>query len=96
MTICYAGSLLFYDFGMMSELKLGTKDRLTDLAYGIYKKDASAVISALQDLGILVTIGDTFSLQRAISYFLNNITKQARQYILLSATDLQSGVIATY
>lgn len=74
-----AGSLLFYDFGMMSELKLGTKDRLTDLAYGIYKKDASAVISALQDLGILVTIGDTFSLQRAISYFLNNITKQTER-----------------
>lgn len=71
-----AGNLIFYDFGMMSEIKLNTKERLADLAYGIYRKDAAGVISALQDLGILVATGDTLSLQRAIGWFLNNISRQ--------------------
>ena len=73
-----AGALIFYDFGMMSEIKLNTKERLQDLAFGIYRKDATAVISALRDLGILVTTGDTLSLQRAITYFLNNVSMQVR------------------
>ncbi|KAK9804460.1 hypothetical protein WJX73_004145 [Symbiochloris irregularis] len=79
------GNLIFYDFGMMSEIRLNTKERLSDLAYGVYRKDAAAVISALQDLGILVATGDTMSLQRAIGWFLNNISKQAERKETLAA-----------
>lgn len=61
---------------MMSEIRLNTKERLQSLAYGIYRKDAPAVIAALRDLGILVTTGDDLSLQRAINWFLNNVSKQ--------------------
>ena len=71
-----SGALLFYDFGMMSAIFPGVRERLLDIFYGVYKKDADAVLQALVDLNIIVTTGDTLSLKRAISYFLDNIAKQ--------------------
>ena len=38
------GSLLFYDFGMMGEIVPNVRDRLLDVFYGVYKKDANQVI----------------------------------------------------
>lgn len=37
------GGLIFYDFGMMSTIVPATKDRLMDVFYGIYRKDAAQV-----------------------------------------------------
>ena len=37
------GGLIFYDFGMMSSIVPATKDRLLDVFYGIYRKDAAQV-----------------------------------------------------
>ncbi len=71
-----SGALLFYDFGMMSSIFPGVKERLLDIFYGVYRKDADAVLQALIDLNIIVTTGDTLSLKRAISFFLDNIAKQ--------------------
>ncbi|KAK9861903.1 hypothetical protein WJX84_010557 [Apatococcus fuscideae] len=79
------GALLFYDFGMMSSIFPGVRERLLDIFYGVYKKDADAVLQALVDLNIIVTTGDTLSLKRAISYFLDNIAKQADRQETLSA-----------
>lgn len=41
------GGLIFYDFGMMSSIVPATKERLLDVFYGIYKKDAAQVVSQL-------------------------------------------------
>lgn len=80
-----AGQLIWYDFGMMSEIAAGTKDRLLDMFYAVYKQDADAVISCLVDLGIIVPTGDTLSLKRAISFFLENISRQAERQETLGA-----------
>ena len=37
------GHLIFYDFGMMSSIVPATKERLLDVFYGIYRKDAAQV-----------------------------------------------------
>ena len=37
------GGLIFYDFGMMSTIVPATKERLLDVFYGIYRKDAAQV-----------------------------------------------------
>ena len=42
------GGLIFYDFGMMSSIVPATKERLLDVFYGIYKKDAAQVQFSLQ------------------------------------------------
>lgn len=38
------GGLIFYDFGMMSTIVPATKERLLDVFYGIYRKDAAQVL----------------------------------------------------
>ena len=79
------GNLIFYDFGMMSSIVPATKERLLDVFYGIYRKDAAQVVKALTDLGIIVAQGDNLSLRRAISYFLNNIAKQTKEQETIAA-----------
>ena len=70
---------------MMSEIAPATKDRLMDMFYAVYRQDAEAVISCLQDLGIIVPTGDIMPLRRAIAYFLENINRQAERQETLSA-----------
>lgn len=79
------GGLIFYDFGMMSSIVPATKERLLDVFYGIYKKDAAQVLRALTDLKIIVSRGDDLSLRRAITYFLNNIAKQTQEQETIAA-----------
>jgi hypothetical protein len=38
-----SGELIFYDFGMMGEIVPDVRERLLDVFYGIYKKDANQV-----------------------------------------------------
>lgn len=37
------GSLIYYDFGMMGEIKSFTRERLLSLFYAVYEKDANKV-----------------------------------------------------
>jgi len=37
------GSLIYYDFGMMGEIKSFTRERLLSLFYSVYEKDANKV-----------------------------------------------------
>lgn len=79
------GNLIFYDFGMMSSIVPATKERLLNVFYGIYRKDAAQVVKSLTDLGIIVAQGDDLSLRRAMSYFLNNIAKQTKEQETIAA-----------
>ena len=71
------GSLLFYDFGMMGEIVPGVKTKLVSMFQAIYKKDSAEVLRILTELEVIKSLGggDTLSLRRAISYFLENLTK---------------------
>ena len=85
LAVSSSGQIIWYDFGMMSEIAPATKDRLMDMFYAVYRQDADAVISCLQDLGIIVPTGDIMPLRRAIAYFLENINRQAERQETLSA-----------
>lgn len=37
-------SLIYYDFGMMGEIKSFTRERLLELFYAVYEKDAKKVL----------------------------------------------------
>ncbi|CAN6195329.1 unnamed protein product [Urochloa humidicola] len=52
------GSLIYYDFGMMGEIKSFTRERLLSLFYSVYEKDANKVMKALIDLEALQPTGD--------------------------------------
>jgi predicted unusual protein kinase regulating ubiquinone biosynthesis (AarF/ABC1/UbiB family) len=40
----YQGALLFYDFGMMGDIIPNIREKLLEVFYGIYRKDANQVI----------------------------------------------------
>lgn len=70
------GSLIYYDFGMMGEIKAFTREKLLEMFYAVYEKDAKKVIQALIDLGALTPTGDMASVRRSIQFFLNNLMDQ--------------------
>ncbi|CAM0950765.1 unnamed protein product [Alopecurus aequalis] len=71
------GSLIYYDFGMMGEIKSFTRDRLLGLFYAVYEKDANKVIKALIDLEALQPTGDLSPVRRSVQFFLDNLLSQS-------------------
>ena len=71
-----AGSLIFVDFGMMSEISSGRRDSLVELFYAVYRADADGVLAALIDLNIIVPTADALSLRRAIAFGLDNLMRK--------------------
>lgn len=69
-------TLIYYDFGMMGDIKSFTRERLLELFYSIYEKDAKKVIKCLIDLGALQPTGDLSSVRRSVQFFLNNLLSQ--------------------
>ncbi|CAI0383431.1 unnamed protein product [Linum tenue] len=69
-------ALIYYDFGMMGEIKPFTRERLLELFYAVYEKDARKVMQCLIDLGALQPTGDLSSVRRSVQFFLDNLLGQ--------------------
>ncbi|KAG2719591.1 hypothetical protein I3760_03G273000 [Carya illinoinensis] len=65
-------TLIYYDFGMMGEIKSFTRSRLLELFYAVYEQDAKKVIQSLVDLQALQPTGDMSSVRRSVQFFLDN------------------------
>jgi predicted unusual protein kinase regulating ubiquinone biosynthesis (AarF/ABC1/UbiB family) len=66
------GALIFYDFGMMGEIKANIRERLMDTLFGIAQKNADMVVNSLIELGALVPTGDLSPVRRSVQYMLDN------------------------
>ncbi|KAJ1415591.1 UbiB domain [Sesbania bispinosa] len=69
-------AIIYYDFGMMGEIKSFTRERLLELFYSIYEKDAKKVMQCLIVLGALQPTGDLTSVRRSVQFFLDNLLNQ--------------------
>lgn len=69
-------ALIYYDFGMMGEIKSFTRERLLQLFYAVYEKDAKKVMQSLIDLGALQPTGDLSAVRRSVQFFLDNLLSQ--------------------
>ncbi|XP_022771659.1 protein ACTIVITY OF BC1 COMPLEX KINASE 7, chloroplastic-like [Durio zibethinus] len=69
-------ALIYYDFGMMGEIKSLTRDKLVQLFYRVYEKDTRKVIHSLIDLGVLEPKGDMSSVRRSVQFVLDNLMNQ--------------------
>ncbi|XP_027064119.1 protein ACTIVITY OF BC1 COMPLEX KINASE 7, chloroplastic [Coffea arabica] len=69
-------ALIYYDFGMMGDIKSFTMERLLELFYAVYEKDAKKVMQSLIDLGALQPTGDMSSVRRSVQFFLDNLLDQ--------------------
>ncbi len=66
------GSLIFYDFGMMGQLKSNIREMLIQTLFGIAQKDADQVVQSLVNLGVLVPTDDLSPVRRSVQYMLDN------------------------
>ena len=66
------GSLIFYDFGMMGEIKTNIREKLMDTLFGIAQKNSNIVVDSLIELGALTPTGDMTPVRRSIQYMLDN------------------------
>ncbi|RZC46048.1 hypothetical protein C5167_039000 [Papaver somniferum] len=70
-------TLIYYDFGMMGDIKTFTRERLLELFYAVYEKDAKKVIKCLIELEALQPTGDLSSVKRSVQFFLDNLLSQS-------------------
>ncbi|XP_042452131.1 protein ACTIVITY OF BC1 COMPLEX KINASE 7, chloroplastic-like isoform X2 [Zingiber officinale] len=70
------GTLVYYDFGMMGEIKSFTRERLLQLFYAIYEKDVNKVTASLIELETLRPTGDLSAVRKSIKFFLDFISSQ--------------------
>ncbi|OUC13026.1 MAG: hypothetical protein B0A82_19225 [Alkalinema sp. CACIAM 70d] len=66
------GQLIFYDFGMMGQVKSVTREKLLGTFFGIAQKDADRVIQSLVELGALTPTDDPGPVRRSVQYMLDN------------------------
>jgi len=66
------GALIFYDFGMMGEIKTNVKEKLMQTLLGVVQKDAQRVVSSLVDLGALVPTEDMGPVRRSVQFMLDH------------------------
>ncbi|MDJ0687553.1 MAG: AarF/ABC1/UbiB kinase family protein [Xenococcaceae cyanobacterium MO_188.B32] len=66
------GSLIFYDFGMMGEIKTNIREKLMDTLFGIAQKNSNMVVDSLIELGALTPTGDMTPVRRSVQYMLDN------------------------
>ncbi len=66
------GGLIFYDFGMMGQIKSNVREKLMETLFGIAQKDADRVVSSLIDLGALTPVEDMGPVRRSIQFMLDN------------------------
>ena len=68
------GRLIFYDFGMMDELKPETKAGLVNLIFGIYENNVKEVLSALEQIEVLRPGADKFAVENLARFFLKEFS----------------------
>ena len=66
------GALIFYDFGMMGQIKSNIREKLMDTLFGIAQKNGNLVVDSLIELGALVPTGDLTPAKRSIQYMLDH------------------------
>ena len=76
MAVSQDGSLIFYDFGMMAELKSLAKDQMITTFWAVLRKDTDAVTDTLIDMGLLVPVGDMKPIRRMITFILDKFTEK--------------------
>jgi len=64
------GRLIYYDFGMMDELKPEVKDGLVNLIFGVYENDTKEVCDSLEQIGVLKRGVDRLSIEKIVRFFL--------------------------
>lgn len=70
------GSLIFYDFGMMVDIKSLTKDEMIKTFFAVLKKDTDQVLKTLIALGLIEPVPDMRPVRRLVDFLLEQFTEK--------------------
>lgn len=76
MAVSQDGSLIFYDFGTMAEIKSMAKDQMVKTFFAILKKDADEVVNTLTYMGLIEPVADMMPVKRLIAFILDKFTEK--------------------
>ncbi len=76
MAVSLDGSLIFYDFGMMAEVKAIDKDQMIRTFFAVLRKDTDQVISTLTAMGLIETVSDMTPIRRVMGFVLERFTEK--------------------
>ncbi|MCZ0904496.1 AarF/UbiB family protein, partial [Microcoleus sp. HI-ES] len=65
------GSLIFYDFGMMAEVKSLAKDQMVKTFFAVMRKDTDEVLNTLISIGLVEPMPDMMPVRRLIAFLLD-------------------------
>lgn len=65
------GSLIFYDFGMMAEVKSLAKDEMVKTFFAVLRKDTDRVLDTLIAIGLVEPMPDMMPVRRLIAFLLD-------------------------
>lgn len=65
------GSLIFYDFGMMAEVKSLDKDQMVKTFFAVLRKDTDRVLETLIAIGLVDPMPDMMPVRRLIAFLLD-------------------------
>jgi predicted unusual protein kinase regulating ubiquinone biosynthesis (AarF/ABC1/UbiB family) len=66
------GALIFYDFGMMGQIKSNVRESLMETLFGVASKDGDRVLQSMVDLGVITPTDDMGPVRRSVQYMLDN------------------------
>jgi predicted unusual protein kinase regulating ubiquinone biosynthesis (AarF/ABC1/UbiB family) len=71
-----SGSLIFYDYGMMSEVKTMAKDQMVKTFFAVLRKDTNEVVDTLMSMGFIEPVADMSPIKRMLKFILDRFTER--------------------
>ncbi|XGV96241.1 MAG: ABC1 kinase family protein [Leptolyngbya sp. BL-A-14] len=76
MAVSPDGCLIFYDFGMMAEVKSIDKDQMVRTFFAVLRKDTDQVIHTLTTMGLIEPVSDMTPIRRVMGFVLERFTEK--------------------
>lgn len=70
------GGVIFYDFGMMGEVKGLTKDKMIKTFFAVLRKDDDEVLDTLIEMGLIEPVADMMPVRRLIGFLLEKFVEK--------------------
>ena len=71
-----SGSLIFYDYGMMAEVKAMAKDQMVKTFFAVLRKDTNEVVNTLITMGFIEPVADMSPIKRMLKFVLDRFTER--------------------
>lgn len=76
MALTPEGQIIFYDFGMMSEVNSLNKEEMIRTFFAVLRKDTDEVITTLINMGLISQVSDMRPVRRMITFLLDKFTEK--------------------